>query len=751
MSQPVLAKTQRDPTITLEDHTAHVIEQAKYLLDARPFMEAKYERLTGEDLRDALVRAAEWHDVGKARHEWQNACRKDYKQGTSHHLRDAGFRHELASLWWADHKKARLTFPERAAIAAHHGKLSFRHEHRWLEDGDGDFASLWEDFVDTAYQWDDPLNRPSDPFATALAERYRVAGIRALLQLADTRASGEESGGWLPPVEPFTYDFPYKNDDETPSYRGVQEKVQAHWDESAMILRAPTGSGKTDAAMLWAEHQVKKGHADRLVIAMPTRFTSNALAVGVAENVGDTGLYHSSAWYTGYQEDVEQGKIERDKAQELHRMARLLVTPVTVSTIDHLLISLTGTREDHHSIFWGLTNACVVIDEADFYDGFVQANILKLLRVLRLFEVPVLIMSATVPESAKTLYGIDHLAEDETGADETRCYIRDGGEAEKPGDVTPILEKVLKPDEPAAIIYANTVARALAYYDWFCDRGVEPILYHSRFTEPDKKCIEERLIAALGRKAWDSEKEGMPGGVAILTQIGEMSLNISAPFMVSDLCPYDRLAQRAGRLGRFEGMDPGELYVVTPQKNGELYPAPYGEYLLEEREWQSGRPLTETQANMRYGAYSARDFVKAVNDLYPDPEPPSGRAEQNQKRLHEHLCTDWLIVPAGEGPEEDDTKTDEWRSRDIAPQRVVLTQRPEHFESYAAYRKFELECGVSCSNWQIEVGVKKGRAVQLPFYVDDEEVEQSYSPCYSPSVGLILDQDRSRPTHDRCL
>jgi len=740
MSEPILAKTSG---VTLEDHTAHVVEQAEYLLDARPFMEAKYRRLTGEDLRAQLLRAAEWHDEGKKHKIWQTACRKDRAQGTSHHLRDAGLRHEFASVWWADQKEAGLTFPERAAIAAHHGKLGFRHEHRWQEDDDGTFVPYWRDFVSTAYQWDDPANRPENPERTALLARYRVAGVRALLQLADTRVSREESGGWLPPVEPFAYDFPY----DAP--RGVQEKVKQHRHEPAMILRAPTGSGKTDAAMLWAQHQIEEDRADRLAIAMPTRFTSNALAVDVSKNVGDTGLYHSSAWYTGLREEAEQGDLEMDNARELHRMARLLMTPVTVSTIDHLLIALTGTREDHHSIFFNLMNACVVIDEVDFYDAFVQANLLKLLRVLRLFEVPVLIMSATVPESAKALYGIEHLAEDRTDDEKTRCYIHEGGAAEKPDQVAPVLEKALEPDEPAAIVYANTVSRALDYYDWFCDRGVRPILYHSRFTEPDKKRVEEKLISALGREAW---KKGTASGIAVLTQIGEMSLNISAPLMVSDLCPYDRLAQRAGRLGRFDGMEVGDLYVVTPQKDGELYPAPYGEYLRDEKRWQPSRPLLETKEAMQYGAYSARDFVNVVNELYPEAEEPDARAEQNRKRLHQHLCDDWLIVPAGTDPAEDDIETDEWRSRDIPPQRTVLTQRPRAFDSYAKYRAFELECGVSCSNWQIQFGIEKlGRATILTFCIGDEEVDMPYSPCYSESEGLILDKDRGRPTHDRCL
>jgi CRISPR-associated endonuclease/helicase Cas3 len=132
------------------------------------------------------------------------------------------------------------------------------------------------------------------------------------------------------------------------------------------------------------------------------------------------------------------------------------------------------------------------------------------------------------------------------------------------------------------------VARAQAYWDWFqAKKIVEVVLYHSRFTEPHKEAIERRLIAMLGADAWE---KGQPTGVAILTQIGELSVNISADLMISDLCPTDRLAQRAGRLARFKTRRDGkqavvgELYLVEPQKTDKQgtknsYPAPYGHWL----------------------------------------------------------------------------------------------------------------------------------------------------------------------------
>jgi CRISPR-associated endonuclease/helicase Cas3 len=748
----ILAKTSG---ITLEEHTQHVVDEAREWLDAHPFLEAKYRAQTGEDLRAQLLHAAKVHDQGKRHPTWQKACRKDAREGGGRNLMTAELRHEFASLDYAKKKGIDLTLPEKAAIAAHHGKLSKhqRARRRWREDGGGQFQYLWDELWSIDNQW--TMRPPPDLTEKALDERFRIAGPRALLRLADTRASiqEKETQNWVPdPRElQFEYEFPYDGP------RGVQKAVKDGWDDPAMILRAPTGSGKTDASLLWARHQIEKLRADRCVIAMPTRFTSNSLALDVDENVSETGLYHSSAWYARYKDDAEVGREEKHKAGEKHRMAKLLATPVTVCTIDHLCAALTGTREDHFAIFYHLCNSCVVVDEADFYDPFVQANLNVLLGVLRHFDVPVLVMSATVPDAATTFYEIEGLAEDDSDLDRTRCTLHDAGSADDPSDIAPLLRSIAEEERPAAIIYANTVKRALAYADWFRDHtSITPILYHSRFTEPDKKARENELIEALGQKAWKTETAQ---GVAILTQIGEMSLNISAPVMVSELCPYDRLAQRAGRLGRFEGMSPGHLYIVEPTRDGELYPPPYGEYEQGERgkegRWITGRALEKTRSMIRFEPHSAQDFIDAVDRLYPDVEafaPSNDRIETNRKRLKEHLQDDWLIVSARESDEETGS-TDDWKSRDIPPQVTVLTQWPDRFESYADYRTFEQECGVSVPKYQVTTGQRLGRlpGEKCTFDVADETETAWYSPVYSRTEGLILDQERERPQSDVCL
>ena len=137
-------------------------------------------------------------------------------------------------------------------------------------------------------------------FEKFVLKRYQFDGPRAVLQLADHRASARENGETLPKLEPFKYFFPHAKK------QGVQEIITQFWDEPLAILRAPTGAGKTDAALLWAQHQIDLGRADRLIIAMPTRFTSNALAIGAAENLSNVGVYHSTSYFNRKSREYEK-------------------------------------------------------------------------------------------------------------------------------------------------------------------------------------------------------------------------------------------------------------------------------------------------------------------------------------------------------------------------------------------------------------------------------------------------------------
>jgi CRISPR-associated endonuclease/helicase Cas3 len=726
--------------VTLVTHLNNVEREAQVCVSAHPFVSEKYYRLAGSDFQKEVKTAAKFHDVGKEHPKWQDACQKDnqdFLAGKKYggNLMKVGLRHEIASVIRL--QKRMLSEPVKVAIAAHHKKLSHRHEKRW---SDSEMKmkgaqTLWDSFKRLSNNAFDPIAK--NAFENALKWHYKFSGVRFFTQLADHRASIQENldeaGRFVPEFKPFLYEFP-----ETWQKRPVQQLAEDFSTEPLLLLRAPTGAGKTDAALLWAKKQIEAGRADRLVVAMPTRFTSNALALNVNERVSETGLYHSSAWFTRHSENAKLSKENEHKERMIHEFARLLESPVTVCTIDHLLASLTLSREDHHGIVFNLAHSCLVIDEADFYDAFTQANIEKLLVATRILDVPVMLMSASLPDSSLKLYenaGYQNvkIREDVSDLSRTRCEIKSIQPYEELDEIEELLE--LSKTHPT-IIYANTVAKAMQLYQRFKAQDVEPVLYHSRFIEADKKEKERLLLEMLGAQAW---KEKRANGIAILTQIGEVSVNISADFMISELCPVDRLVQRVGRLSRF-GKQVGSLHVILPMKNEKDYPAPYGSF-SRLAGWEAIPAFAKTKDLLELKAYSAADFVSLVNKVYDEQQEFSDDAKRNAQKLEESFIYNWLILPANE-MKEDEEETEHWKSRNIPAQVTVFIIHPEgYFKNYMEFQAFKNESGIAIPIYLAERGISNGSISSSEIGIRDEKrnILIASNAAYSFEEGLNID------------
>lgn len=752
-----LAKYYGKPSgLSLAEHTMNVNRHGGYLRRRFSFLAQKYESLTGQELEQLCRYAEDYHDYGKALPPWQKACAEDVKvyhnwlarQGIDQadsdrktheryeqenpngapSLRAAGFRHELGSVAWLKHWVPDFPDESLAAIAAHHAKLSTQDyaRNRWREDGKkltGDRRSMYN--VLAVWEYFEQLSERTETkdLSEAIRQRYRYAAVRALLQIADTRASRWEGMGdsGMVPLHNFARPIGYG---PNAKLRPVQQAAVDHAHRERTILRAPTGSGKTFASLLWAAEQILSDNpkADRLVIAMPTRFTSNALHHSVGEHLEHAGLFHSSAFHHLFGDDGDDSWGSLDVEQQ--KLAKLLAFPTTVCTIDHLLACLTGSREEHHTTFFFLANSCVVFDETDFYDEFVQQNLAQLLEVLRLLKVPTLIMSATVPDSARQLYGVTEpiVETAQPGSEKVVKKMFWHGQASTAEDCAEILDEMIA--QGSGIVYANTVARSLNYYDYLQQHAgdVPVVIYHSRFTEPDKLKAEKRLEAILGKGANAGTKEGK--GIAVLTQIGEMSINISTNLMLSDLCPWDRLAQRIGRLARFAINDEGEtiarVYVCEPtqqnRKTGatEPFPAPYGD-LEKGKGWTLNPAYAATlksieEINSFPFRLTPEILVKLTNEIYKELAEPSPKAAQNREMLVDLMRRNWLLT-GHQNTSDDEGNIGHWSTRDIPAQVTVLTEWNDstHFKSYAAMNAYALKYGVTVPSYKLDQDKQLGK------------------------------------------
>lgn len=740
--------------VTLKQHQSNVASEGALIIESLNATCLKYKNKTGFDFAGLLKIACEHHDDGKRYVDWQKACQDDFNDFISwqsntggtfteyanekkvkcgKHIMKAGVRHEFKSIAFDKRREQPLLSKTlQVAIAAHHGRLCVDQKERWIKEREGD---LWNRLERLSYT----VNEQRD-FEFIANKHYQYSGIRGILQLADHRASAKELNIHIPQYQKFKYIFPHKN------IRTVQRLVEENWDRDLLLVRAPTGAGKTDASLLWASLQINHNRADRVIIAMPTRFTSNALAISVSESLSDTGLYHSSAWFNRFQNKVESGEFTRKEAEMMHESARLLQTPVTVCTIDHLLMALTLTREDHHLITFNLANSCLVIDEADFYDEFTQANILVLLKLLKYWNVPVLIMSATLPENVianyKSIgYSVENILEDRSDSERDRFVLKEIVDYTEIQEIEYLLYKMI--EKGNGIIYANTVDKAVAFYTWFknnCDKSVPISLYHSRFTESDKMSKEQEILSMLGKKAWS---DGCASGIVILTQIGEMSINISSEIMISEICPIDRLIQRVGRLCRFDKKI-GELYIINPFKNQQLYPAPYGKYEDLKKAWIPCYAFIKTKDLLECRKYNFKDIIRLLNSVYDKINGFSSKASENARILEVSFVTNWLILPAQKVCI-DDKETNNWKSRDMDGQETVLASKPQsdYFSNYMDFQIWKNSNSIELPLYMIRNGVKNHMIDLIKIQVKDNE-EQCYvirEGFYRADIGVNLNKN----------
>ncbi|MCD6591012.1 MAG: CRISPR-associated helicase Cas3' [Candidatus Aenigmarchaeota archaeon] len=338
------------------------------------------------------------------------------------------------------------------------------------------------------------------------------------------------------------------------------------------VVIAPTGLGKTIAAILPFVETLSNGGNNklrsRIVYSLPIR----ALAKGVQEefeNFNIKAIIHHG--------DEPESKWFTERA--------------IITTVDQYFTAFAGAQlswssaTSHAAAGAALANY-TVFDEIHLLN---PKNGLQLLfAVLKLrnrWNLPTTVMTATLPNSVinflETKCGLVKI-----GASEKDIRDRDSWRevSLKLHDVELDVEGLVGfvkghlDNYGKAIVFVNTVERAISLYKKLKEDSSlknKILLAHSRFTKKHRKRIEEEIHLKFGR---DSDFEG----ILVTTQVAEAGLNISAPLVITELAPMDSLIQRAGRCVRFKensGKVKGEVIVVKPKvENGRWY-APYFDYI----------------------------------------------------------------------------------------------------------------------------------------------------------------------------
>jgi len=396
--------------------------------------------------------------------------------------------------------------------------------------------------------------------------------------------------GWQPPQREISFQglFQYPP-------RPMQEAVvhlATQLDRPALvIIEAPTGSGKTEAALYLADHWAHSCQQRGLYMAMPTMATSNQMFKRVKavltrrypDSLVNLLLIHSHARWL---RDVRALQLEtteeletagRDRSGAVAAMAwflprkRSLLATFGVGTVDQALLGVLQTRHFFVRLF-GLSHKTVIFDEVHAYDTYMATLFCRLLRWLHAVGASVIILSATLPARTRqqllqayageqqSMPSVSYPAltwavEDQIGviplsasADRTVALE---WVAREPEAIAQCLRHELRHGGCAALI-CNTVKRAQQIYRVLQEAHIVPqqdlVLFHGRFPFAWRQEIEQGVVGRFGKNGDRPQR-----AVVVATQVIEQSLDLDFDLMLSDLAPVDLLIQRAGRLHRHEG------------------------------------------------------------------------------------------------------------------------------------------------------------------------------------------------------
>ncbi|WP_262391871.1 CRISPR-associated helicase Cas3' [Nocardiopsis sp. CNR-923] len=612
-----------------------------------------------------------FHDAGKVPEGFQTMV------GNPPPAHTWGQRHEICSLAFIDHVLAHLPEKDRTWIGlgalTHHrplagGEGSIRGEYRSLGSPDevaATFGPVDASSVNALAQWLAHRAGAPDPDqvdeAVLAKATHRLlehllstwqrgesptdeAGLTAaLLQGAITLADHVASAhGQLLTTHPLTSsDYPRRlrtqltlQGEATYPHQDDAETVPGH-----VVVRAPTGQGKTEAALLWATTQTRAlseetGATPRLFYSLPYLASINAMATRLGQAFGSDqiGVVHSRAasYYLATaacddndhepaqstNEDEERQRRHASRAVAKANASRLFRELVRVTTPYQLLRGALGGTA-HASTLIDTANSTFVFDEMHAYEPGRLGMILAMMGQWERLGGRIGIVSATMPQQLTDAIG-NVLTRDITtvtprGDDawprRHRLHLREDHLTSEESIAE--IEQSLTEGHSVAVI-ANNVADAWHLYDRLAPtirrlHGEDAaLLLHSRFKTGDRTRIEKRI-----HDRFRSGRQPRQPGLLVATQVVEVSLDVDFDVLHTSAAPLDALLQRFGRTNRLSQLPDLAPVVVH-------------------------RPIYAPRAK------GGPEFADKVYDAEPTRLAWEILARHDGAALDERLFTDWL-------------------------------------------------------------------------------------------------------------
>ncbi len=435
--------------------------------------------------------------------------------------------------------------------------------------------------------------------------------------------------------------FGGKND--RPFIEYAIERLERSWnDRNVFVVEAPTGYGKSTISATVALYSIEEEL--KSIIAFPLR----------------TLLEDQ---YGKFRKIVSERSLGKRYMHEPD--SRYLIKPVTLTTVDTLSMTLFGIPpEDLEKVFkrylWDGTGSLghylfswasvvlsnVVLDEVHLMADSTKSLsfLIALMRICIDFDQRLILMSATIPDSLKSLI-LNYIPRVEfiefrNDLDPKFCEERMSKDYEivleevSHDKYDRILNWIDENDEHRRVIVVfNTVADAIEFYNLVRDRNA--ILLHSRFSERDR----EKRIRKL-RDIRDQDEY-----LIVSTQVIEAGVDVSSDLFITELAPANSLVQRLGRFLRYDERK-GRVIVWYEGEDGKIrvrrdkYKVYDGvltqrtlKWLIENSEPMDGRRIVDMNVHL---PKAKRGFKDLLNYVYGEFEVDR-RAMEDFERIFLHL------------------------------------------------------------------------------------------------------------------
>jgi len=404
-------------------------------------------------------------------------------------------------------------------------------------------------------------------------QRWRDANalVLGLLMRADhftSGAAGLRGGGEQLEPEMDPMDLSERVRGRFP--KSWQERlIDAGYRDGDLCLVAPTGSGKTEFALL-------RNGSRKLIYTLPLRAALNDLYGRFLKYFPEdsVGLLHSTGFLMApghgerYEDDWERYEDWESRAQEMLFLSRNLSYPAILATPDQVLLSSLGYH-GHEKLLTYAPYSHLVVDEVQAYNPDMLAVVMGSVRAMLRMRAKVTIMTATLPPPVRDILekmGVRVLdvEENPVAGDVKNLKIRRhrvkvhkvNKEDDLIGEVIRLVrESLARGRVRRVLVVLNTVKGAIRAYRQLRESlgdEADVLLMHARLVESRKEKVMEEVMKRFKKGAEVRRLQ-----VLVATQVLEASVDVDADLLVTELSSADSLVQRMGRVFRNENSDYG--------------------------------------------------------------------------------------------------------------------------------------------------------------------------------------------------